>query len=159
MIWPILDPWGRNQYIISFVFWFKWEQENLLLKFTAFRKLRTQKNYWNSKRGPFKSGKSFPIWQTQTFFTAQHNAKCANSPSLKICNPHYSKTMHNCKLFSNFDLPHFYLTGFSKAVVHTKVLRSTTNPLLKVPLSDWLERKKVPAIIIKQQFGFAIRTT
>ena len=30
---------------------------------------------------------------------------------------------------------------------------------ITVPLGDWLERKKVTAIIIKQQFGFAIRTT
>ena len=28
-----------------------------------------------------------------------------------------------------------------------------------VPLGDWLERKKVPAIIIKQQFGFPMSTT
>ena len=28
-----------------------------------------------------------------------------------------------------------------------------------VPLGDWLEKKNVTAIIIKQQFGFAIRTT
>ena len=26
-----------------------------------------------------------------------------------------------------------------------------------VPLGDWLEKKNVPAIIIKQQFGFAIK--
>jgi hypothetical protein len=29
---------------------------------------------------------------------------------------------------------------------------------LTVPLGDWLERKKVPTISIKQQFGFCIRT-
>ena len=28
-----------------------------------------------------------------------------------------------------------------------------------VPLGDWLEKKKVPAIIIKQQFGFPMSTT
>ena len=27
------------------------------------------------------------------------------------------------------------------------------------PLGDWLEKKNVPAIIIKQQFGFPISTT
>ena len=31
--------------------------------------------------------------------------------------------------------------------------------LFTVPLGDWLEKKNVPAIIIKQQFGFAISTT
>jgi hypothetical protein len=30
---------------------------------------------------------------------------------------------------------------------------------LTVPLGDWLEKKKVPSIIRKQQFGFPIRTT
>jgi hypothetical protein len=29
---------------------------------------------------------------------------------------------------------------------------------LTVSLGDWLEKKKVTAIIIKQQFGFSIRT-
>ena len=28
-----------------------------------------------------------------------------------------------------------------------------------VPLGDWLEKKKVTAIIIKQQFGFPMSTT
>ena len=28
-----------------------------------------------------------------------------------------------------------------------------------VPLGDWLEKKKIPAIIIKQQFGFPMSTT
>jgi NAD(P)H-flavin reductase len=28
-----------------------------------------------------------------------------------------------------------------------------------VPLGNWLEKKKVTAIIIKQQFGFAMSTT
>ena len=28
-----------------------------------------------------------------------------------------------------------------------------------VPLGDWLVKKKVPAIIIKQQFGFPMSTT
>ena len=28
-----------------------------------------------------------------------------------------------------------------------------------VPLGDWVEKKKVPAIIIKQQFGFPMSTT
>ena len=32
LIWPILEPSGENQKMISFSFWFK--QENLLLKFT-----------------------------------------------------------------------------------------------------------------------------
>ena len=31
-------------------------------------------------------------------------------------------------------------------------------PMYTVPLGDWLEKKKVKAIIIKQQFGFPIRT-
>ena len=30
---------------------------------------------------------------------------------------------------------------------------------ITVPLGDWLEKKKVPAIIIKQQFGFPMSTT
>ena len=32
-------------------------------------------------------------------------------------------------------------------------------PASTVPLGDSLEKKNVPAIIIKQQFGFAISTT
>jgi len=42
-IWPILDPLGRKQKIISFSFWFKWEQENLLLKFTDLQLENKQK--------------------------------------------------------------------------------------------------------------------
>ena len=38
-------------------------------------------------------------------------------------------------------------------------LHSLQNKYVTVPLCDWLERKKVPALIIKKQFGFPIRTT
>ena len=34
-----------------------------------------------------------------------------------------------------------------------------TTLLGTVPLSDWLEKKKAPAIIIKQQFGFPMSTS
>ena len=45
-------------------------------------------------------------------------------------------------------------------LVFTKVARCLKNTLyLTVPLGDWLEKKKVAAIIIKQQFGFPISTT
>ena len=40
-------------------------------------------------------------------------------------------------------------------------LQNTSNGVLQptVPLGDWLKKKNVPAIIIKQQFGFPISTT
>ena len=36
---------------------------------------------------------------------------------------------------------------------------SCNNITSYVPLGDWLEKKKAPAIIIKQQFGFPMSTT
>ena len=50
---------------------------------------------------------------------------------------------------------------FSK-YVHIRISRKindTMKILITVPLGDWLERKKVTAIIIKQQFGVPIGTT
>ena len=41
-------------------------------------------------------------------------------------------------------------------------IKKVTNQIIfnyTVPLGDWLEKKKVPGIIIKQQFEFPIRTT
>ena len=45
LIRPIFRGQGRNQEIISCICWFKWEQENLLLKFTDFYEDQSQNKH------------------------------------------------------------------------------------------------------------------
>ena len=65
---------------------------------------------------------------------------------------------------------HIFIQGLSKEQVlliyqaKSSGLIPSSNTLAlglfhTVPLGDWLEKKKVPAIIIKQQFGFPMSTT
>ena len=51
--------------------------------------------------------------------------------------------------------------GFVKKLllVPTFCFVSRKSSCLTVPLGDWLEKKNVTAIIIKQQFGFPMSTT
>ena len=58
-----------------------------------------------------------------------------------------------------------YLTTVSESTLQVRgkyAMHNTFSVIIQgsnVPLGDWLEKKKVTAIIIKQQFGFAISTT
>ena len=60
------------------------------------------------------------------------------------------------------DAPEYFMSMWSIAIVwplkNHLVESDCTNPNM-IPLFDWLEKKVFTAIIIKQQFGFAIRTT
>ena len=46
-----------------------------------------------------------------------------------------------------------------KNLMTNKVIYMTKKLYHTVPLGDWLEKKNVPPIIIKQQFGFPMSTT
>ena len=46
-----------------------------------------------------------------------------------------------------------------KHTIETPISCENKAATVTVPLGDWLEKKKLPAIIIKQQFGFPMSTT